>query len=283
LIKPAYDEAGWADTMNDNLDAIDAAIATSIFFTGYRGAWLLNTLYRVNDVAVDAVLNEIYLCAVEHTSPGTGTFLAARTATPANWATLTTSAAYAAAARVSSQLAQAAEVSATTQATNALIQAGAALTQAINAQSFASASAASAAGSAGSAVISANFAVISAATRAMEQAILAAMPVTAAVATDDFTLTIPAAYVQAIYQRTTVAYDGGTVNLTIGTTVGGADVVAATDIKAIGLRTLTLVDAIAPTLSPSLGLLLHIRITRTASFAGAAGAGVVIAKLLVPA
>ena len=48
--------------------------------------WAVSTAYVVGDRRVDTADASIWKCAVAHTSPGTGTFAAARTASPLTWA-----------------------------------------------------------------------------------------------------------------------------------------------------------------------------------------------------
>jgi hypothetical protein len=48
--------------------------------------WTISTPYAVGDRALDTADNTRWKCLVAHTSPGTGTFAAARLATPGQWA-----------------------------------------------------------------------------------------------------------------------------------------------------------------------------------------------------
>ena len=280
LTKPAFNEAGWADALNQNLDLIDAAIGQGIFFVGYRGNWIADTLYKVNDIAIDAADgNSVWKCLVENTSPSAGSFLDDRTSNPTYWEEQTTAAASAASAQASATTATIKAIEATASATNALTQAGAALTQATNAQGFAAASAISATASAASAATSAASVASITALRASEVAYLLAMPVTA-ITNTEFTITVPAGYILEIYQRTKTAYTGGTVNLTIGTALGGAQVVAAVNVAAKAFRRLTLVDASADILSPFAGGTLYVRLNQSAP--AAVGDGVIFIKLQQP-
>lgn len=89
-----------------------------------------------------------------------------------------------------------------------------------------------------------------------------ALPVTA-VANTDFTITLPAGNILSIFERTTTAYGAVTnANLTVGTTVGGGEIVASVDIKAKANRTLTLVDANSDVITPFAGGTVNIRITQ---------------------
>lgn len=93
--------------------------------------------------------------------------------------------------------------------------------------------------------------------------------------TTDYTLTLPAGHILAVYERTTTAYTGNTVTVSVGTTVGGGEIVAAVDIKAKASRTLTVVDANSDAYTPFAGGTVNIRITQTAT-ATAVGAGQLI-------
>lgn len=97
-------------------------------------------------------------------------------------------------------------------------------------------------------------------------------------ANTDLTVTLPAGYLLRISERTTLAYTGTTVTVQIGTTVGGVDIVAATDIKAIASRALTLVDASTASFTPLSGGTLYVRIAQTGQTA--VGAGQLIFELL---
>lgn len=98
------------------------------------------------------------------------------------------------------------------------------------------------------------------------------LPVTA-VANTDYTVTLPAGTILAIYERTTTAYGAVTnANLTIGTTVGGGEIVASVDIKSKANRTLTLVDANSDVITPFAGGTVNVRITQVGG-SSATGAG----------
>lgn len=99
---------------------------------------------------------------------------------------------------------------------------------------------------------------------------IASMPVTA-VANTEFTVTVPAGRVLRITQRTTTAYTGATATVQVGTTLGGADVVAAADITGIATRSLTLVNASVAAYSPFAGGTLFVRIAQTTPTAVGAG------------
>lgn len=92
-------------------------------------------------------------------------------------------------------------------------------------------------------------------------------------ASTDFTFTLPACRILRATQRTSVAFTGNTVTLALGTAAGGAQLVAAADIKAkAAARALTLVDAAADTFAAFAGGLVYGRIAQTATET-AVGAG----------
>lgn len=68
------------------------------------------------------------------------------------------------------------------------------------------------------------------------------LPVTA-VASTEFTMTLPPCTIFRATTVTTTAYTGATVTIQLGTTLGGVDIVAATTIKAQGLFAHTVVAA----------------------------------------
>lgn len=96
------------------------------------------------------------------------------------------------------------------------------------------------------------------------------LPVTA-VANTDLTIPVPAGHILRISQRTTTAYTGATVTVQVGTTVGGAEIVAAVDIKGKAVRQLTLVDANNDTFTPFAGGTVYVRIVQTTPTAVGAG------------
>ena len=99
-----------------------------------------------------------------------------------------------------------------------------------------------------------------------------------AAANTDITVAVPAGHVLRILQRTTTAYTGTTVTVQVGITSGGAEVVAAADIKAIASRALTLVDANTGSFTPLPAGTLYIRIVQTGPTA--VGAGLLILEFL---
>lgn len=92
-----------------------------------------------------------------------------------------------------------------------------------------------------------------------------------AAASTDLTLTVPVGHMLRISERTTTGFTGTTVTVQVGTTAGGADVVAATDIKAVASRALTLVDANTASFTPLPAGTLYVRIAQTGQTAVGAG------------
>ena len=100
------------------------------------------------------------------------------------------------------------------------------------------------------------------------------LPVTATANTDYPALTLPTGAFDVTYRTfTTTAYTAGTdAQISIGSTAGGVDYVAATTIKAVGVKSHTPVDAAAAVhLSPG-ALPFYVRVTQsgTATAVGAA-------------
>jgi hypothetical protein len=100
------------------------------------------------------------------------------------------------------------------------------------------------------------------------------LPVTATANTDYAAITLPPGAINLSYRTfTTTAYTAGTdAKISIGSTAGGVDYVAATTIAAIGVKSHTPVDAAAAVhLAPG-ALTLFVRVTQsgTATAVGAA-------------
>jgi len=100
------------------------------------------------------------------------------------------------------------------------------------------------------------------------------LPVTATANTDYAAFALPAGAMDLTYRTyTTTAYTAGTdAQISIGSTAGGVDYVAATTIKAVGVKLHTPVDAAAAVhLAPG-ALNLFVRVTQsgTATAVGAA-------------
>ena len=108
------------------------------------------------------------------------------------------------------------------------------------------------------------------------------LPVTA-VTNTDYTLSLPAgATFLSATVYTTTAYTGTTGNISLGSAAGGAQYVAATDIKAIGIVQLVLVNAAAADLlsMPAVSPNLFVRIAQSTT-PTAVGAGVLVVKYAV--
>jgi hypothetical protein len=88
---------------------------------------------------------------------------------------------------------------------------------------------------------------------------------------------VPAGHVLRILQRTTTAYTGATATVQVGVTAGGAELVAAADIKAVASRSLTLVDANTASFTPLPAGTVYVRIVQTTPTA--VGAGLLILEL----
>lgn len=96
-------------------------------------------------------------------------------------------------------------------------------------------------------------------------------------ANTDLTLAMPACRILRMSQRTTTAYTGATATVAVGSAVGGAQFVAATDIKAkAARRDLTLVDSAADTLDAFPAGDLYVRIAQGTPTA--VGAGVLVVE-----
>lgn len=108
------------------------------------------------------------------------------------------------------------------------------------------------------------------------------LPVTAT-ANTDFTVTVPAGAINATYTvLTTTAYGAATdAQISIGSTAGGVDYVAATTIKAIGRYSLTPVAAAAATHLNIGGVTLNVRVVQSGT-ASATGAATLIVGYALP-
>lgn len=108
------------------------------------------------------------------------------------------------------------------------------------------------------------------------------LPVTA-VTNTDYTLSLPpGATLVSAAVYTTTAYTGTTGNISLGSAAAGAQYVAATDIKAIGVVQLVLVNAAAASLlsMPNAAPNLFIRIAQSTT-PTAVGAGVLVVNYVV--
>lgn len=68
LIKPAFDKDPWHQDVYDNLDVIDALIASIMQASNFRGVWKNNTKYEVGDTVTEPTTNSMYLVEIEHTT-----------------------------------------------------------------------------------------------------------------------------------------------------------------------------------------------------------------------
>jgi hypothetical protein len=77
----------WLLAVNDSGDYVRRYNGTSWAYltTTTPTAWAISHAYAVGDRALDTTDNTRWKCLVAHTSPGTGTFAAARLAAPAQW------------------------------------------------------------------------------------------------------------------------------------------------------------------------------------------------------
>ena len=89
LARPDFDQRQWQDDINDNATVLDALWAKFFATTGLAGVWQNATVYTVGTLVVDETLGTIWRSEITHTSPTTGTFLAARTAQPTYWSNYT--------------------------------------------------------------------------------------------------------------------------------------------------------------------------------------------------
>lgn len=85
LARPDFDRRQWQDLINDNFTVLDALWAKFFATTGLAGVWQNATAYTVGVLVVDETLGSIWRCEIAHTSPSSGTFLAARTSSPTYW------------------------------------------------------------------------------------------------------------------------------------------------------------------------------------------------------
>ncbi len=82
---PNFNLTTWHDELNGNFTQIDTLLYNILGMSVSSGNWANSTTYTVDDIAFDNVTFEMYRCLVGHTSPATGTFSAARIATPTEW------------------------------------------------------------------------------------------------------------------------------------------------------------------------------------------------------
>lgn len=83
LAKLRFNFPNWGDEANNNMTIIDALLSP---LTGtLSGPWLNSTAYAVGARVIDSITDTIYVAAVAHSSPATGTFAEARAAQPTYW------------------------------------------------------------------------------------------------------------------------------------------------------------------------------------------------------
>lgn len=85
LVKPDFNVIGWHDPVNDDFDAIDAALYAITGLTGINGNWANSTDYVQGDRVFDPDDGTLWQAAVTHTSATLGTFAADRAANPTYW------------------------------------------------------------------------------------------------------------------------------------------------------------------------------------------------------
>lgn len=80
------DKKIWAETMNNNLSLIDAAVGAYFFLNNLQGVWLNSHEYSVGQAVVDPDTGTVWTCRYQHISAMIPTtFLEDRTAHPTYW------------------------------------------------------------------------------------------------------------------------------------------------------------------------------------------------------
>jgi hypothetical protein len=82
---PDYNVVGWHTYEYRNWQALDALLNSFVQLLNFKGVWANSTAYAINDIAADSSDGLLYKSTANHTSPATGSFSAARTATPGQW------------------------------------------------------------------------------------------------------------------------------------------------------------------------------------------------------
>jgi hypothetical protein len=85
LIKVALDKIPWNNDINGNFSIIDAMLARYISVNDVQGIWANAQAVTVGQRWIDPDAEVIYEVLVASTTPSTGTFAAARTATSTQW------------------------------------------------------------------------------------------------------------------------------------------------------------------------------------------------------
>ena len=80
-----YNVQGWHTYEYNNWRAVDALLNSFVSLLNFRGMWANNTTYALNDLAADPDDSLLYKATAGHTSPTTGSFSAARAASPGQW------------------------------------------------------------------------------------------------------------------------------------------------------------------------------------------------------
>jgi hypothetical protein len=84
-----FDKIPWHTELHNNFHIMDALIARYIAISLIQGAWENALAVTVGDRYIDVDSDTIWEVLVAHTTPSTGTFAAARTATSSNWQSIT--------------------------------------------------------------------------------------------------------------------------------------------------------------------------------------------------
>lgn len=87
-----YNVQGWHTYEYRNWQAVDALLNSFVQLLNFKGVWQNNTTYAINDIAADSSDSLLYKSTAAHTSPTTGSFSAARSASPGQWTTVDQSA-----------------------------------------------------------------------------------------------------------------------------------------------------------------------------------------------
>lgn len=87
LAVPDFLSEPWHAEFAAAMDSIDQIIFQSIVLAG-AVHWTNNTLYLVGDIVIDPDTGGMFVAAVQHVSPASGTFAADRAANPGNWTPL---------------------------------------------------------------------------------------------------------------------------------------------------------------------------------------------------
>ena len=89
-----FDKIPWHGDDHDNWHIVDALLARHLSISSVQGVWKNALAVTVGNRYIDDVSDTIWEVLVAHTTPSTGLFSAARTATPANWQSITVDVAF---------------------------------------------------------------------------------------------------------------------------------------------------------------------------------------------